>query len=65
MERSEIKLGEIIRLDTDMWDDIGLYQIKEFSFVPNSTAVHLLLEDINTQKLSSKVVAYHQIYRGT
>ena len=52
---------DLIRLDTDMWDDVGkIYKVEEFYRRPDSTAVELKLEDQHGNKYSH-VVAFHQI----
>jgi hypothetical protein len=52
---------DLIRLDTDMWDDAGkTYKVIEYYRRPESTAVELKLEDIHGNKYD-RVVAFHQI----
>lgn len=48
------------RLDTDRWDDVGIYTVISSYRRPNSTAVELLLEKSDGTQIS-KVVAVHQI----
>lgn len=48
------------RLNTDNWDDVGVYFVRSYARRPDSTAVELELEDSNGV-VSNKVVAFHQI----
>ena len=48
------------RLDTDRWDDVGIYKVISYYRRSNSTAVELLLETPDGTQVS-KVVAVHQI----
>lgn len=51
-----------IRIDNDMWDDAGkVWEVMEYSPRPNSTAVHLVIEDTSTGKVESRVVPQNQI----
>lgn len=52
-------MQNMIRLDTDMWDDVGIWELLEYNRRPNSTGVHLTLsrDGITTQR----VVSEHQI----
>lgn len=57
-----IEPGDVIKLDTGKFEDLGSFVLKEIKFTPNSTAVRLKVLDSNNE-LQSKVVAYHQIYK--
>jgi hypothetical protein len=48
------------KLDTDRWDDVGIYTVISSYRRANSTAVELLLEKSDGTQVS-KVVAVHQI----
>lgn len=48
------------KLDTDRWDDAGIYTVISSYRRANSTAVELLLERSDGTQVS-KVVAVHQI----
>lgn len=53
---------QYIKIDNDKWDDAGkVWAVLEYTTRPNSTGVSLLLEDIKTGEVHSRVVADHQI----
>jgi hypothetical protein len=55
-------MPENIRINSDMWDDVGIiYKVIDyFSLEPKSSAVELTLELPNKQKIH-RVVPYHWI----
>jgi hypothetical protein len=53
---------DYIRIDSDNWDDVGIvYAVLEYSKSNSSTAVTLILENVETKKVTKRVVANHQI----
>lgn len=53
---------QYIKIDNDKWDDIGkVWGVMEYSLRPNSTAVHLVIEDTETGEVQTRVVAENQI----
>ena len=53
---------QYIKLDNDRWDDVGkVWAVLEYSTRPDSTAVNLVLEDVKTGEVHSRVVAQNQI----
>lgn len=50
------------KLDNDQWEDLGkVWAVMEYVTRPNSTAVDLVLEDMETKEVHTRVVANHQI----
>lgn len=53
---------DYIRIDNDMWDDLGvIYGVLEYNRPVNSTGVKLVLENRETKEITHRVVAEHQI----
>ena len=54
---------DYIRIDNDMWADLGtVYTVLEYSKPQiSSSAVHLVLENRETKEITRRVVANHQI----
>ena len=53
---------QYVKLDNDKWDDAGVvWAVLEYASRPNSTAVNLVLENVKTGEVHSRVVANHQI----
>lgn len=53
---------QYIRIDNDNWEDARkTWSVREYSTRENSTAVTLVLEDIETGEVHTRVVASHQI----
>ena len=52
---------DYIRIDNDHWDSNKVWVLLEYNPRPDSTGVHLILEDPDTKETASRVVASHQI----
>jgi hypothetical protein len=53
---------DYIKIDNDRWDDHNkVWAVLEYQARPNSTGVHLVLEDTVTGEVHSRVVASNQI----
>lgn len=53
---------QYIKIDNDTWADHGkVWAVLEYYTKPETTGVHLVLEDTQTKETHQRVVASHQI----